>query len=198
MKKKLFAVLVMVMVLLTACGGSKDDGIEREIDTTVDIQSEPADELETEGNKEAEPEDATNEDESKTVESETTEDGKQDEEVSDLENYETFEEAYYNDPDIRAGIEGSYASMGNEEMSVGIDIKVNNFIVTYKFLDSSETVDGMADALAEALEERADTLKSAAAAFDEALGFEEGTCTVTVIYADPDDNVLVEKTFKND
>ena len=220
MKKKLFAVLVVAMVLLTACGGSKNDSIEPEVDTTVDIQSESASELKTKGDKDAEPEatvnedkseDVANEDKSKTVEDdtkpettaepETAEDDKQEEETADSENYATLEE-YWNEPDVRAEIENLYASMEDETMAILCNVQVNNFIIEYKFLDSSMVTDDMSEAfvaaLTKGLEENADTFKSVAASFDEEVGFEEGTCTLTVRYTDLDDHVLAERTFGND
>lgn len=209
MKKKLFAVLVVVMVLLTACGGSKNDSIEPEVNTTIDTQSEPVGELKTEENKDAEPEDTAKEDESKTVEDdtkpeaaaepETTEGDKQEEEASDSENYETLEEAFEN-PDLQTEIDSLIASMEDETMSISYDVKKNNFIITYKFLESSvkADTDGLAEALTEALEGLADTFKNMAATFDELVVGGEGTCTITVRSTDPDDNVIAEQTFGND
>lgn len=72
----------------------------------------------------------------------------------------------------------------------------------FKLLDSSMKVDNISEATIEALTEliegQADTFKNATATFDEALEFEEGTCTITVRYTDPDDNVIAEQTFAND
>lgn len=204
MKKKIFTVLVVLMVLLTACGGSQDDVIEPEVDTTADIQSESIDELETEKVDEDEPKEVadkaeldTVEDEVETeatVDSETTADSEQ-EEVSDSEQYETFEEYYVAH---KSELDAQWLSGSEEGMSLAVEVKDNNFIMTLKILDSSIISDSLGEVLTEALDERVDTFKSQASQFDEALEFENGTCTVTIRYIDPDDNLLAEKTYRND
>ena len=205
MKKKIFTVLVVLMVLLTACGGSQDDVIEPEVDTTADIQSESVDELETEKVDEDEPKEVADKAESETVEDEaeaeatvdleTTVDDGQDEEVSDSEEYKTLEEYYITH---KSELDAEWLSMSEEGLSVNAEVNDNNFIVTIKILDSSVIVDGLREALAEALDKQADIFKSQVGVFDEELGFESGTCTVTMRYTDPDDNVLAEKTYRND
>ena len=204
MKKKIFTVLVVLMVLLTACGGSQDDVVEPEVDTTADIQSVSIDELETEKVDKDEPKEVADKAESDTVEdeveteatvdSETTADSEQ-KEVSDSEQYETFEEYYIAH---KSEFDALWLSASEERMSVAAEVKDNNFIVTIKILDSSVIVDGLGEALEEALDEQADTFKSQAGQFDEELGFDSGICTVTMRYTDPDDNLLAEKTYRND
>lgn len=205
MKKKLFAVLIVIMVLMTACGGGRDDVIESKVDTTVDIQSKQADELKTAKIDEDEQEEVVDEVESEnvedeaepetTVESETTGDDEQEKKVSDSENYETLED-YYNES--KSDLDALWNSMSEEGLSVAVEVKGNNFLVTIKILDSSMLVDGIAEALEGALEAQADTFKDQAAQLDEGIGAEVGTCAVTMRYTDPNDNVLAEKTYRND
>ena len=186
MKRKVMITLLVSMICLSSCG--KADDIEEVVSSAIET-TEPQQEVEDQ--QEVEEENTVDEVEN-VVEGEPDET----EEVSDSENYETLEEAF-NDPDVRLGIESSIASMEDETTSISFDVKGNNFIMIFKILDSSWIVDNMAERLAEALDEGGDTFKNMAAAFDEELGFEAGTCTVTVRYTDPDDNVLAEKTFVN-
>ena len=174
------------MICLSSCG--KADDIEEVVSSGIET-TEPQQEVEDQ--QEVEEENTVDE-----VENVVEEEPDETEEVSNSDNYETLED-YWNDPDVRAELESSYASIGDEELSVSVDVKGNNLIVTYKILDSSIKVDNIAERLAEALDEGGDTFKNMAAAFDEELGFEAGTCTVTIRYTDPDDNVLAEKTFVN-
>lgn len=207
MKKKLFTVLVALMILVTACGDNKNDSIEPEIDNTDDIQSEPIDELETEEVDEDEPEEVADEAEPDTVEDEAdieatvdsgaVTDDEQDREASDSEEYETLEEFYIAN---QSALDAQWLPIADsyEGMSAAVEVNDNNLIVTVKFLDSSSMVEGIAEALTEALDERADAFKSQAGQFDEELGFEKGTCALTMRYTDPDDNVLAERTCRND
>ena len=142
--------------------------------------------IKTDDQQEPEEENIFNDSESEDTADEV-EDDVQDEEVSDSENYETLEE-YCNNPDMRAEIESNLAAVENEATSISIDVKDNNLMLTFRILDSSLIVDGMSEKLAEALEGQ-DRFRNTAAAFDEELGFEAGTCSVTIRYTDPNDNV---------
>lgn len=186
MKRKVMITLLVSMICLSSCG--KADDIEEVVSSAIET-TEP--QQEAGDQQEVEEENTVDE-----VENVVEEEPDETEEVSDSENYETLEEAF-NDPDVRLGIESSIASMEDETTSISFDVKGNNFIMIFKILDSSWIVDNMAERLAEALDEGGDTFKNMAAAFDEELGFEAGTCTVTIRYTDPDDNVLAEKTFVN-
>ena len=188
MKRKVMITLLVSMICLSSCG--KADDIEEVVSSAIET-TEPQQEAEEQHQQEVEEENTVD-----GVENVVEEEPDKTEEVSDSENYETLEEAF-NDPDVRLGIESSIASMEDETTSISFDVKGNNFIMIFKILDSSWIVDNMAERLAEALDEGGDTFKNMAAAFDEELGFEAGTCTVTVRYTDPDDNVLAEKTFVN-
>ncbi len=86
-------------------------------------------------------------------------------------------------------------AMGGDGMALTIDVKENTLTMICKFEDSSVVVDGVGDALLEALETQAATFETQAKTFDDAIG-QAGACTVVVRYTDPDDNVLAEKEFK--
>ena len=109
------------------------------------------------------------------------------------DEYETLED-YYNDPTVKAFLDSQYSSLAEDGMSAGIEVKGNEFIVSVQFEDSSMMVDGIGDALDQMMEMQADTFRDAAAEFDAAIG-EDGACTVTVRYLDPDGKVLSENSY---
>lgn len=104
-------------------------------------------------------------------------------------------EDYFNDPDVKAAMESQYSALAAQGMSIDVGAKGNEFIVTFKYEDSSMLIDGMGELLDQAMEAASDTFIEAAAEFDEEIGAEAGTCKVTVRYVDPDDNVLSENSY---
>ena len=191
MKRKIIIPLILVVSLTMACGSKADD-----TETVTNQTVEAADQQE--------PEEETIADEAETIMEEPDEtesagsgniaDDEQKEEA-DSENYETLEEYYMAH---QSELDDMVSSMSEDDLSVSAEVNDNNYTVIFKILDSSIIVDGIAEAFEEALENRADAFKAYAASFDEELGFEAGTCTATIRYIDPDDNVLAEKTFRND
>ncbi len=110
------------------------------------------------------------------------------------EGYSTLED-YYSDPTVKSALDSALGAMGGDGMALTIDVKENTLTMICKFEDSSVVVDGVGDALLEALETQAATFETQAKTFDDAIG-QAGACTVVVRYTDPDDNVLAEKEFK--
>lgn len=108
--------------------------------------------------------------------------------------YSTLEE-YYNDPAVKSILDSAFESLGQEGMTLSIEVKGNVFSMTCKFEDSSMIVDGIAEALEQGLDASASQFETQAAEFDEAVG-QSGACTVAVRYTDPDDKVLAEREFK--
>lgn len=105
-------------------------------------------------------------------------------------------EKYYNEN--KATLDAVWNSMGEDGMEVAVDVTGNEFAVTVKITDSAYIVDGMGELLDAAVDAQADMFKEQAGQFDEALGFDKGTCTVKMRYLDPDGNVMCEKSFKAD
>ena len=108
--------------------------------------------------------------------------------------YSTLEE-YYNDPAVKSILDSAFESLGQEGMTLSIEVKGNVFSMTCKFEDSSMIVDGIAESLEQGLDASASQFETQAAEFDEAVG-QSGACTVAVRYTDPDDKVLAEREFK--
>lgn len=107
-------------------------------------------------------------------------------------------EDYFKDPEVKSALDSEYAAMAQDGVSIDYEVKGNEFIFTFKYEDSSMIVDGMGDLLGQAIDMMEDYFKVSASQFDEEIGAKEGTCTVTVRYTDPDNNVLAEKSFTAD
>lgn len=173
--------VIMSLTLSVAACGSKDDA----------KTSEPAETEETADTQaEADVEEAEADVEEAEAELENAE-----EEASDVSgDYKTLED-YYNDPTVKSILDSMFESMGQDGMSVAVEVNANEFVAIIKFEDSSMVVDGLGEALEEALNAQAASFEAQAAQFDEAIG-EAGVCTVTMRYTDADDNVLAEASFK--
>lgn len=104
-------------------------------------------------------------------------------------------EEYFSDPEVKSALDSEYAALAQDGISIDYEVKGNEFIFTFQYEDSSMIVDGMGDLLNQALDAMGDYFKVSASQFDEAIEAEEGTCTVTVRYTDPDNKVLAEKSF---
>lgn len=103
-------------------------------------------------------------------------------------------ESLLSDPAVKAQYEEAFAAYEEQGMSVAVDAKGNELIMTLKITDSSLMQDGMAEQLEAGLDTMSSTFEASAGSLDEAVGA-SGECTYTVRYLDPDDNVLAEKSF---
>ena len=173
------AAIAALTLSVTACGGSDDaaktaDSTEVEIEDNVEAEAEDEAEAapEVEDEAEAAPE---AEDEADTTATGTT-----------LEDY-------FSDPTVMSLMEQQYAALSDQGMEASIDVKGNDFTVIIKITDGSVIDDTTGDQLSAGMDAMEDQLIDSAKQFDEAVG-EEGACTVTMRYLDPDDNVLAEKT----
>ena len=193
---------VMALALsATACGSKEADKTEDNatVENTEDAAA-PEDAADTEpeapADTEAEPEvPADTEAEPEAPADNTEADASADNaEASGDAVYSTLEE-YYNDPTVKSILDSAFESLGQEGMSLSIEVKGNVFSMTCKFEDSSMMVDGIAEALEQGLDASASQFEAQAAEFDEAVG-QSGACTVAVRYTDPDDKVLAEREFK--
>ena len=182
------AAITALTLSVTACGGSDD------AKTTDTTEVEDTVETEDEAEPEAEPEvEAEAEDDVEEAEAEV-EDAEDEVESASTGEYTTLED-YYNDPTVKSVLDSMFASIAEDGMSADLEVKGNDFTVIIKIEDSSMIVDGLGEALDAALDAQADTFKEQVKQFDEVVE-EEGACTVTMRYTDPDDNVLAEKSFK--
>lgn len=174
---------VMALALsATACGAK--DAAKTEDNAAVEDEAGTEDVAEPEAEDVAEPE--TEEATEPETEDNTADSG--------VEGYSTLED-FYNDPSVKSMLDAAFESMGGDGMSLSIDVKENTLTMVCKFEDSSLDMSGMGEALDAALETQADTFKTQAATFDDAIG-QPGACTVVVRYTDAEDNVLTEKEYK--
>lgn len=179
------AAIAALTLSVTACGGSDDaaktaDSAEVEVEDNAEDEAEAAPEVEDE--EEAAPE----------VEDEI-EAALEAEDEADTTAAGTTLEDYFSDPTVMSLMEQQYAALSEQGMEASIDVKGNDFTVIIKITDGSMIDDTTGDQLSAGMDAMESQLVDSAKQFDEAVG-EEGACTVTMRYLDPDGNVLAEKT----
>lgn len=178
---------IMAMTLsVTACGGSDD--------AAPAAETEAAPEAEAETETEAEPEAETETETEAEPEAEAAEDESADAAAATGETVESL----LKDPAAKAQYEEAFASYEEQGMSVDVDAKGNDLIMSLTIKDASLITDEAVAQLQAALDDdaMASIFSGLAGALDESVGGEKGTCTYAVRYLDPDGKVLAEKTFK--
>ncbi|MEZ3506231.1 MAG: DUF4854 domain-containing protein [Lachnospiraceae bacterium] len=181
---------VMAMTLsVTACGGSDDAApaaeTEAEAEDTTEAEAEP--EAEEAPEAEAETED--------TAEAETETEAPEAEAESDDAAAGDTVESLLNDPATKAQYEEAFAEYEEQGMSVAVEAKGNELVMSLTFTDSSMVQDGMTEQLEAGLDATASTFETLAGSLDTAVGADAGTCTYSVRYLDADGNVLAERSF---
>lgn len=104
-------------------------------------------------------------------------------------------EELFKDPAAKSAFDSLTQSIASEGMSASISAVGNEMIMEVKIEDSSLVVDGLSESLNAALDSQAETFKTQVKTLDTSVG-QEGACTFTVRYLDPDGNVLAERSFK--
>lgn len=179
--KFLACAAIMAMTLsVTACGGS--DKEDKATEATAGDEADAADD--TEADAADDTTDATDD---------TTDAADDTADAADATG--TTLEELVNDPTAKATFDSLAESMASEGMSASISAVGNELTIEVKIEDSSMVVDGMGETLEAALDTQAEAFKTQAKTLDTAVG-QEGACTFTVRYLDPDGNVLAEKSFK--
>lgn len=201
MKKKSLKLIacaaVMAMTLsVTACGGSDDAAPAAETEDAAEVETEETAEPEAETEEEAEPEaEEATEDTAEAEAEEATEDEAEAEDESAAASTGDTVESLLNDPATKAQYEEAFASYEEQGMSVAVDAKGNELMMSLTFTDSSMVQDGMAEQLEAGLDSMASSFETLAGSLDTAVGAETGTCTYSVSYLDADGNVLAERSF---
>ena len=106
-------------------------------------------------------------------------------------------EKYYNDPWVRALYEEQIRAAEEFGLSITIEAKGNDFIMTYKYNEDIVLPDDVGEQLEAGLEEAAFLFEMQAAEIDDEIG-RAGACTIIIRYLDSNDNVLAERAFKAD
>lgn len=184
---------IMAMTLsVTACGGSdkEDKAADTETAAGTDAaddagEADAADDAEKAGTDAA---DAAGDTEDAAA------DTKNDAADADTAAGTTLEELFQ-DPAAKSAFDSMTQSMATDGMSASVSAVGNEMIVEVKIEDSSMITDGIGESLEAAVDAQADTFKTQVKTLDTAVG-QEGACTFTVRYLDPDGNVLTEKSFK--
>ncbi|MDE7016764.1 MAG: DUF4854 domain-containing protein, partial [Lachnospiraceae bacterium] len=100
------------------------------------------------------------------------------------------------DPAAKASFDTMTQALASEAgMSASVNVVGNEMIVEVKFEDSSLMKDGLSETIEAAIDAQTETFNSQVKALDAVIG-QEGACTFTVRYLDPEGNVLAEKSFK--
>lgn len=188
--KSIACAAIMALALSATACGAKDAAKTEDKAAVEDAATTEADAPEADA--EVETPEADTEADAPEADAEAEEPAADD--AGSTEGYSNLED-YYNDPAVKSALDSALGAMGGDGMALTIDVKENTLTMICKFEDSSVVVDGVGDALLEALETQAATFETQAKTFDDAIG-QAGACTVVVRYTDPDDNVLAEKEFK--
>ena len=186
----------MAMTLsVTACGGSDDAAPATETEAPAEDAAEetPAeDTAEAEPETEAEPEaEAEAEPEADAAEAE-------DESADTAAATGATVESLLKDPAVKAEYEEAFASYEEQGMTVAVDAKGNDLMMSLTIQDEALVTDEAVEQLQAALDDdsMASVFNALAAALDTSVGAEAGTCTYSVSYLGPDGKVLAEKTYK--
>lgn len=197
--KSIACATIMALTLsVTACGGSGDTAPAADTEATDDAAESEAT---TDDAAESE---ATNDN---AAESESTDDAAtaDDAAEADAEAESTDDtaaatgetvESLLNDPAAKAQYEEAFAEYEEQGMTVAVDAKGNELLMSLTIQDASLITDETAGQLQSALDQSESVFAALAAALDTSVGGEPGTCTYSVSYLDPDGNVLAEKSFK--
>ncbi|MCI9527208.1 MAG: DUF4854 domain-containing protein [Lachnospiraceae bacterium] len=184
--KFLACAAIMAMTLsVTACGGSDKDDKAAGTEAPAGDETDAADDTETDAADDANADAADD----------ANADAADDTEADAADASGTTLEELFNDPTAKATFDSMTQAMTQEGMSASISVTGNELIMEVKIEDSALITDGIGETLGTALDAQAETLKTQVKTLDAAVG-QEGACTYTVRYLDPDGNVLTEKSFK--
>ncbi len=183
---------IMAMTLsVTACGGSDETAPAAETEETTEVADEAADEETDVADEEAEVADEATDEETEVADEATDEEA----EAETTESSDLTVESLLSDPAVMAQFEEGVASYEEQGMSVTVEAKGNELILSLMITDSSLIQDGAAEQLEAGLDDAAASFEVLAGSLDQAVSADAGTCTYTVRYLDPDSNVLAERSF---
>ena len=176
---------IMAMTLsVTACGGSDKEDKGTEVSTQEENEgTDTADDT-----KEDDAADDANDDMAGDANDDAADDANADAAGITLEEL-------FSDPAAKSTFDSLVSSLESNGMSVSVNATGNELIMEVKIEDSSLMADNVTESLASALDAQSSAFQTQVKALDSAVG-EEGACTFTVRYVDPDGNVLTEKSFK--
>lgn len=199
---KLFACAAMMAMALsvTACGGSDKEDKAADTEATAGDEAAGADAADdkdaagTDAADGADNADAAGADAAADTDG-TDAAGADAADGTDAAASGTTLEELFKDPSAKSAFDSMTQAMATDGMSASVSAVGNEMIVEVKIEDSSVITDGIGDTLAAAVDAQAETFKAQVKTLDTAVG-QEGACTFTVRYLDPDGNVLTEKSFK--
>lgn len=110
-------------------------------------------------------------------------------------NNPVYLEDYYNIPEGKAVIEGDFADLAGEGMSLSFLVVLDEIIVTVKYDDADLLTEGIEETLAQQLDAMNDRFWRWTVTYDEYITWR---CILTVRYIDPDGNVLAEQHYSGE
>lgn len=183
------AALMAMTLSVTACGGSDKEDKAAGTETSAGDEAGATDDTKDAADA---AEDTTDEADNTEDAADATDDAA--DSSADAATGTTLEELF-KDPAAKSAFDSLTQSIASEGMSASISAVGNEMIMEVKIEDSALVVDGLSESLNAALDTQADTFKTQVKTLDTSVG-QEGACTFTVRYLDPDGNVLAERSFK--
>lgn len=110
-------------------------------------------------------------------------------------NNPVYLEDYYNIPEGKAVIEGDFADLAGEGMSLSFLVVLDEIIVTVQYDDAALLTEGIEETLAQQLDAMNDRFWRWTVTYDEYITWR---CILTVRYTDPDGNVLAEQHYSGE
>lgn len=107
----------------------------------------------------------------------------------------TLEDYVNSSPEFMQEMEDEIAAANVEGIDITFEVKGNEFINTYTFVDESLLTDEVRENITTGLDASASLFEGLAGELDDAIE-QKNTVTLTVRYLDPDGNVIGEKSFK--
>lgn len=178
------AAVMALMLSVTACGGSKDGASSSASDSsTVEDTSNTEDVAAPEVEDDVE------------TEADTETDAAEEADAGDEDSFATLEEAFA-EPGVKEAMDEQFSSLDMEGMEFSYEVKGNDFILTYKVIDTViDDPDDFAEQMEPVMEQLSVVFSSVAEMFDEALE-QEGATTVVVRYLDANGTLLIEHSYK--
>lgn len=107
----------------------------------------------------------------------------------------TLEEYMTSSPEVKQEMEDQFSAASIDGLEISFDVKGNEFINTYTFVDDSLLTDDIRESISTNLDASASLFEDLAKQLDDMIK-QKNTCTLTIKYVDPEGNVIGEKSFQ--
>lgn len=107
----------------------------------------------------------------------------------------TLEEYMTSSPEVKQEMEDQFSAVSIDGLDISFEVKGNEFINTYTFVDDSLLTDDIRENISANLDASASLFEDLAKQLDDMIK-QKNACTLTIQYVDPDGNVIGEKSFQ--